>query len=318
MPHAIIIAFSYNNELPGAHADVKKMIEFCNFFNYTFNIITDNIIIHDKLFEEKIKDIFTTFTDASVLNEQKNNKWDGKLLIYYSGHGKNDSIVLSNDVLYSFKNFRNLIITTVNTVLNGVVLNSADVEIFWILDCCNPNGLHLPFKLMNNSFHFQTNSEFVCPKNFKILLITSSDNDEKSISTINGSLFTNELLLLLYSLHDNLQSFIKNYDNNDTIIPVATNRNLSRFINQLAANIRVIQHEYRQNVSIYSSYIIDPILWFWITQPTVQTLNIPTLNKSSSNLTQPSSTQPSSTLTQPSSTLTASVSSHSSLNALIF
>jgi hypothetical protein len=299
MPHAIIIAFSYNNELPGAHADVKKMIEFCNFFNYTFDIITDNIIIHGKLFEEKIKDIFTTFSGvsgASILNDQKKNKWDGKLLIYYSGHGKNDSIVLSNDVLYSFKDFRNLIISS---VLTGSDLNSADVEIFWILDCCNPNGLHLPFKLMNNSFHFQTNCEFVCPKNFKILLITSSDNDEKSISTINGSLFTNELLSLLYSLYDNLQSFIKNYDTNDTIIPVATNRNLSRFINQLAANIRVIQHEYRQNVSIYSSYIIDPVLWFWITQPTVQI-------------------QPSSTPTQPSSTPTASVSSHSSLNALIF
>lgn len=247
--HAIIIGFSYNNELPGSNADINNMINYCNKFNYSYNIINDDIN-NIKDFELSLILFIKTFCTNTSKYLTKN------FLVYYTGHGRDDSIVLPNKDLYSFTKFKNVIIKAIPNL---------QTEIFWILDCCNPTGLHLPFKLINNSFHFQKQCEFNCPPNIKILLITSSDNNEKSISTINGSLFTNQLLLLLNSLNDNLLLFISNYNKDNTIIPVATNRNLNRFINNLSANIRAIQHEYRQNVSIYSSYIIDPILWFWIT-----------------------------------------------------
>jgi hypothetical protein len=47
-------------------------------------------------------------------------------------------------------------------------------------------------------------------------------------------------------------------------IPKCKNRNIRRLIGNLGSSIRKMHTGYAQTVSVYSSYITDPILWLWI------------------------------------------------------
>jgi hypothetical protein len=168
---------------------------------------------------------------------------DNKLVVYYSGHGVKESMVMPDKSLLPFIDFR-------DNVLNSVPLQ---VEIFWILDCCNPNGMHLPFKLENNAFVLSP-TKIECALN-PILLITSSEIHEKSIATSLGSLFSRYLFRILRQLNE---------DHTSAIIPNRTNRNLRRLVGSLVGSIRGAHSGYAQTVSMYSSYITDPVLWMWI------------------------------------------------------
>ena len=77
-----------------------------------------------------------------------------------------------------------------------------------------------------------------------LLLITSSEKHEKSVATVYGSIFTRYLFKELEKIDKN--------------------RNLTTFIENISINIRKMYTGYPQTVSVYSSYVIDPILFTWI------------------------------------------------------
>lgn len=261
---AILIGFEYNeNKLTGSIIDLYLGYRWCKRYNYKVCIITDikvkseeywknNRELLDKAINEEIvdKDIIK-FTEniekIYIINKEKEFKlyireiikniiYDNKLIIYYSGHGVNDNILLPDKSQIAFISFRDIIIKNIR----------GDVEIFWILDCCNATGLNLPYKLSNNSFMLSNNK--IEPVTQPILLITSSDSNEKSVATRIGSIFSRQLFYILTNINNKI--FI--------------NRNLSRFKSFISSSIRQLHTGYNQNVSIYSSYVTDPILWMWI------------------------------------------------------
>lgn len=56
---------------------------------------------------------------------------------------------------------------------------------------------------------------------------------------------------------------IDNVSSNE-LIPNRKNRNLRRLVGNLASSIRKMHTGYSQTVSVYNSYVMDPILWLWI------------------------------------------------------
>jgi hypothetical protein len=274
MPTAILIGFEYEfNSLPGAIIDLYRSYEWCRSFNCETHIFTDIKFIKDP--ENLIFCVNKRITDAGILTFYENiisktivfdgaqliasivrliehGVPDNKLIIYYTGHGVKKSMMMPNKTLLPFIDFRDNLLKFLDSY----------TEIFWILDCCNPNGLHLPYKLEGNAFTLSpTKIECVTQP---ILLITSSEANEKSIATKTGSVFSYHFFRILNSLNRNDISSQPIIQKKTVTIPPHKNRNLRRFIGNLASSIRKMHTGYAQTVSMYSSYVADPILWMWI------------------------------------------------------
>lgn len=270
MPTALLIGFEYTfNSLTGAIIDLYQAHKWCQSFDCNINILTDIEFIRDpvnlqNVVDQKLadSDLLTFYSRiipkivtgantllSTIINILRTGVPDSKLIIYYSGHGVKDSMVMPDKALLPFVDFRDNI------------LNNLDpyVEIFWVLDCCNPNGLHLPYKLDRNQF-VMSPTKIQCVTQ-PILLITSSEANEKSIATKSGSVFSRYLFRLLTLMNIPSELIIKK---RTVTLPTGKNRNLRRLIGNLSSSIRKMHTGYSQTVSIYSSYIIDPILWMWI------------------------------------------------------
>ncbi len=271
MPKAILIGFEYiktNKRLTGALIDIYLAYRWCRSFNCDIDIITDIMgEIDESLLKEAIdrdivdKDIlkFGRFKYVGETKKQviemcniilnKNKYDDNKLIIYYTGHGVKDAMVLPNDETLMFIEFRDMILDNID----------AYCEVFWIADCCNPNGLYLPYKLRDDGLRLSnTRISFVTQP---IILITSADDNEKSISTKYGSAFTVELFRLLNAM--NILNDSYNSHQNKRITD-DNNRNLIRLQSNISSQIKNKHRGYSQTISIYSSYFIEPILWMWV------------------------------------------------------
>ena len=269
MPTSILIGFEYKNDiLPGTLIDLYHCYKWCKSFGCNINVLTDIKEVNYELLHNAIdnklanKDLLKFYDNIQpiiisdnlideILKILKTKIIDDKLIIYYTGHGVlYDNLVMPNEDLISMKKIKSIIV-------NNVPIST---EIFIILDCCNPDGMGLPFKLKENSFVLSsTNMKYIDFIEHKILLITSSGNHQKSVATQLGSLFTRYLFKILVDMNEYDDYYIKKEN-----IPLSINRNLQRLTNNLSCYIRKLHTGYQQNISIYSSYIIDPILWMWI------------------------------------------------------
>lgn len=264
MTTAILIGFEYNiNKLPGVIIDLYHAYKWCQTFCSQIYLCTDiefvkdesvlQEAINDKIANEDLYAFYDNISPEIIINDLlstlKNVLTDkiNRLVIYYSGHGIDEYIVLPDNSLLLFTDFKNCVLSSI----------SIETEIFWILDCCNPQGLHLPYKLNGNMFTLSLNTKIKCVKQ-KITLITSAEGHEKSVATRSGSLFSRYLFRLLLILN-----FSFDYQK-EKMIPLYKNRNLKRLMGSLTGSIRKFYTGYSQTVSIYSSYIQDPVLPMWI------------------------------------------------------
>jgi hypothetical protein len=274
MPTALLIGFEYNfNSLTGAIIDLYNAYKWCHSFGLhscDITVLTDIEFVKDPdnlqsvisrgLAEADLLTFYSKTGSKTIIRDAKSLLTeiirilrlgipDNKLIIYYSGHGVKDSMVMPDRTLLPFVDFRDNISNALDPY----------VEIFWILDCCNPNGLHLPYKLEGNQFILSP-CQVQCVSQ-PILLVTSSEANEKSIATKSGSVFSRHLFRLLTAMNTDTELLMRKKTVN---IPVSRNRNLRRLIGNLGSSIRRMHTGYAQTVSIYSSYITDPILWMWI------------------------------------------------------
>jgi len=270
MAIAIIICFEYNDEknnsfLKGSNHDLINIILWCKKWNCECIVFTD-IILNNKILKliKYYKLIGYNDNLIDILNYQLNSiiKNEKKYLIYYSGHSYNNNLIIPLNKEINFITFRNIICENINV----------DSEIFIILDCCNPSGLQLPYYLKDNKFLLSSSSKTFIKQN--ILLITSSNNTEKSYSSINGSNFTNLLIKYISDINT-----IDNYNfSNNVFIKLKNNRNLDRLYKNLTSEIKSLYNgllnSNNQTISIYSSYINDPILFLWIGCSSYNTLSI--------------------------------------------
>lgn len=251
--HAIIIAFGYKaNKLSGALIDLFNAYIWFKKYNYNITIITDittdidvkvkNYIVNS---DEAKRDILFFYEHVKKSSYKCDNvenlcnilriacKNKDKLVIYYSGHGISENMLLPSSELLPFEKFRDIVLEVTNEF----------TEILWILDCCNPNGMHLPFRLNSEGFFHMSKSKisFITQP---MLLITSAEQKEKSVSDQYGSFFTRYIFQEL--------------DNT---------RNLLSIISNVSKKISEQYTGYSQTVSIYSSYIFTQ-MFFWINHKT--------------------------------------------------
>jgi len=261
MPTVILIGFEYTfNSLTGAIIDIYNAYKWCRSFGCKIYVLTDieqinnidtlKVAIRRKIVDNDILTFYNKITEKYIISTSqimietiskilRNKISDDKLIIYYSGHGVKDSLVMPNKDLLPFIGLRDIVASNI----------SSYTETFWILDCCNPNGLHLPYRLDNNMF-ILSSTKIECVLQ-PMLLITSSEAQEKSVATKYGSIFSRNLFHLLKSLNESEKLSHKN-------------RNLKRLIGNISSLIRKMHTGYAQTVSVYSSYVTDPILWMWI------------------------------------------------------
>lgn len=259
MPTALIIGFqyaTYTKPLISALIDIYHAYTWCQTFHCDIHLLTDIISIDNDHLKSAVeegmaspglmtfystvkKTLIHTASDLTTeLQRVLSTIHDEKLIIYYSGHGLNESMLLPDNTTMSFIDIR-------HTVFRAI---APTVKVLWILDCCNPNGLHLPFRLQKNKFVLSTAK--ISPVKNPLLLITSCEEKEKSAATAYGSVFSRSLFQILTKMNE--------------LNSTTANRNLRRLMGNISSEIRALHTGYVQTVSIYSSYIIDPVLWLWV------------------------------------------------------
>lgn len=248
MPLAILIGFRY--EIDVIHSiviDLYHVYKFCKRAGYTIIIISDmDKIVPPPLIAQSIADekvdidilnfnvnVVTISNGSELCNHLRKVPFDERNFIYYSGHGIQNALIMPDRGLLPLKTFRDVILGEM----------SSTAKVFWIMDCCNPNGLHLPFQLKNNRFYL-SNQEPIFVKQ-QIMLITSANENEKAVVTGSGSLFT--------------RFFLQHLIGNEV--------NLIKIIKSISKSIKSIQTKHSQTISVYSSYIVPPLLPMWVKNP---------------------------------------------------
>ncbi len=258
---SLIIGLEYadtDKHLPITVNDISKAYEWSNSSGYVTHIFTDIVDVFDKF----VSIIMSADDLLSQIKEFILEQKPERLVLYYSGHGqvmKNEHVLLLPDMSsLPFLDLRDIVLSCIGE----------NTELFWIIDCCNPLGLHLPFKLDNNKFMISpTKIECILQP---FLLITSCDAKEKSLAKHSGSLFTENLFHILTRMRASDIPLIDD-TNLSVSIPTHKNRNLSKLVDDLTHYIRKATG-FQQTVSIYSSYSIDPVLWLWIGSTTNYTV----------------------------------------------
>ena len=254
MPLAILIGFEYTfNTLTSNIIDLYQAYKWCHSFGCEIHLITDvfhdlkstphiidavnNQILPDSIYDfyDLISNKYITTTNVglvtTVLNIYKSyNGNDNRIVFYYSGHGIKDCLVMPDKGLLPCVDLRD----------NFLQILPEETEILWILDCCNPHGMYLPYSYIKNDYVLNTGKIDFVPQS--IILLTSASNTQKSIATTSGSVFSQNLFQLLYT----------------------PDLDLNTIITQMHQTIKYANTGYDQTVSIYTSYINNHKLWSWI------------------------------------------------------
>lgn len=267
----LLIGFEYMKTkrwktLPGIPADLYQVYRYCQSKSITKNILVFTDVNRDYKTDVLKRAILDGYVDSNLLsfiedtkdrNQHelyKSSKKSGynvnnfdrvirdfvkdldRLLIYYTGHGKDGDLILPDNTHVSLDYFRDLIVSHVTT-------NSQIVTIF---DCCQSNGMKLPYLYSNGNYNLNSQN-FVRPS---VICISSTQVDQDSTATRSGSLFTRLLFGYLYNKPnqtysiDNLMCLDEDYDNKNVTI------------------------------TIHSSYPNIKFLWSWVTRNPHNNLDI--------------------------------------------
>ena len=218
MRKAFLIGFQYsqlnnhNKKLPGIIIDLYKVYCFLiskgwkedeiiifsdivkdDSTNILRNAILEKIVDSDILtFIEDCKErkqyiLFTSHNHynnfSSIFISKENTKDIKHYFVYYTGHCKDGNLILPNNTLLSLELFRDYLKIE---------------KVICIMDCCE-GGIELPFVLHNKVYRCKQNLKKEDFINTEMVCISSSLENEKSITSQSGSFFTRNLLEILDS-----------------------------------------------------------------------------------------------------------------------
>lgn len=166
----------------------------------------------------------------SINNSDESLKNSHTLKTYHLNHQSQPS---NDNTKLSLIDFRTIITTS--------VLSSG--QIFIVMDCCNSNGLDLPFHLNNDVYRLTPKKNHTFFQQ-KIICFSSTMSDEHSITTRDGSIFTRSLFL---TLRDNF-------------------RKISDIIGKVGP---ICSNQFAQTTTIHSSYPNTKYIWEWIFSPSI-------------------------------------------------
>jgi len=177
----MIIAFNYNDDLYGIINDILNIYNFSKKINKESQIYVLSDICSTLLNELDIT-FFSIENKEQIIEIIKlfiSKK--SKYLIYYTGHGKNNSFLVPNKDIIN-----------VNSIIDLIKDNTKkDSEIILIIDCCQIENVNLPFLYKNGKFTYNSDVNIITQY---FLCIVSHNSENKTLSTIDGSLFTISLI----------------------------------------------------------------------------------------------------------------------------
>lgn len=262
MIKVIIISFQYDGakKISSAFFDLYKYYEYFKKFNYDIGIITDVIgkiddcylfesylcsLVNDKKYKDDIIHFYKKLNsfkyDGSIFMNTVENMINSKINKYifiYLGHGEKESMVipLPQKDKYSYIKF-NIFLKFICKKINK---NS---QLLFILDCCESGDLNLPFKYNNHKYLLKKNAEFFS----QYIIVITSSNVKNSYAN-NSMSFFSETFLEIISKQSDFESIIDN-----------TNRIITEKVKYYKKDL-----SFKQKTSIYTSYIINPILFYWV------------------------------------------------------
>ncbi len=158
----------------------------------------------------------------------------------------------SDEPKMSLTDFRLLILDSVHD----------DANVLFVMDCCNSNGLNLPFKLCDKVYRLSHNvdhtdssgnTERTVFVTQKVICISSTMSDENSITSRDGSIFT--------------RAFFKQLKEEDGL----SCRSISRILTIVGEECTL---KYAQTATVHSSYPNLKMLWNWVYQPISLNINV--------------------------------------------
>lgn len=221
----LLIGFEYSgkNRLPGIVIDLYLAYNFFKQYDKEIVILSDiesdssTPILRKAIIEQivnsdilsfieecKEKNIYKIYKSQGYYNNFEScfKSKDEKLFVYYTGHSKNGNILLPDNSLYSFDNFRNQLENYKQSIV--------------ILDCCESNGLSLPFRLIDNVYRLENTENFT---KSRILCISSSLSQQNSIASKTGSFFTRYIFNLLLNKNISLTELMSKLNNHISFSP---------------------------------------------------------------------------------------------------
>lgn len=257
MPTVIIIGFGYygkSHELTSTITDIYHLYANQKKLNRTVYIFSDmvqpkkpegilNLLSSNSVdsgffsfIEREFEEINNLVYNKDELNsklEKINLSKDGRLIFYYTGHGIDGNFLLPNGDKYSSLELRKKLFE-----INDGLLNSENANILLIVDCCNPHGMYLPFKL-NKNFEHEKNSEHYTLAD--IIMIASAEFETEAQTTNDESTFT--------------KFFLKYLNKNKTL----DFQSIIEYVNKRCQKLKI-----NQECTMYTSKIQNEILWSWV------------------------------------------------------
>ena len=253
---AVIIGFYYKEgqSIPGISIDLYKAYMLFSSMCDRVIVITDMVKpvlpynIADQIIQGRVDGDIFAFPSKQVeyvvvgdYLELKNALIrllkDDKVILYYSGHGESNGVLMPNGECIDLTVFKSLLLDNI----------SSQTQLFIMMDCCHTNGLGLAFRLSNGYMRLNPNNKVLNLINKDVVLITSNDLDQKAVSTQNGSLFSEVLF-------DELR-LIRAGKAKALLTPLTIR------INQRMKDAKT---GHNQTCNVYASLPALPILWGWL------------------------------------------------------
>lgn len=256
----LVIAFEYTQQaLPSVYHDIARASNFLMKIGASVHLITDVVLSETELALEGVTGgvpcfhRIVSYLDLLILLPWIIPTHENKIIIYFSGHGEQESMILPNGDLFSFLSLRDHIIKLIDPY----------GELLFILDCCYPGAMNLPLVLQDRWRLTEGPKDFLT---HYVLVLTSAQKMERAVATRDGSLFTSHLFQYLHGLFSGIstgRSWLQ--------LITTLNRDLSESYAQRRLNVPDNSHTWRetpqQRVSLYSSHYLPLVLWSWIGCP---------------------------------------------------
>ena len=267
---AIILGLKYEKEireLPGIIIDLYKIYLFCK----SFGSIETIRIVSDITVEESVTTLSSPALtgivspgiisfigdrkkDDTLLEYKSEEDFRGilsvyyseedKVMFYYTGHGIRNGIQLPKHEFLKYTDLKNLIFKTIEP----------RAECLIILDCCHCNDLSFPFILEDQNWKLIHDTDFTT---INCVLITSTQEQEESNASVDGSVFTTSLMDIFHQAQDLNWVSIKDY--------------LINQVNEKLAKNDEDTTVKKQTVNLYCTKPHIHELWKWL-------LGVPVLN----------------------------------------
>jgi hypothetical protein len=208
-----------------------------------------------------------------------------ELFFYYTGHSENGTIILPINVDLASTELTHVGLSRCDSIriidLRDLITTSTkrSAQIFIVMDCCNGNGLGLPFRLRPNGvistsskvlrspslmaaeYKWKYQNDDSLERKFpgqEIICMSSATENEFSVTTRSGSIFTRSVFKYLEIYR------ISKISDLDFEVRDGRYRSISFILHSILIECQTKEKRHVQTSTAYSSYPNLNYLWPWL------------------------------------------------------